>query len=264
MAVQIAMVAANVVLPFIKKHPWVVPVGIVGLLAPLLFLWGLIGAIFTGISEIKIPTVADYCAVSFTDNQQPIFSANATSIANMYMPGKVQACKEVYNYTGDGSWVNPLPEYKLGNPYGWRTLYGQADFHSGADFPAPEGTIIGAAAGGKVVASGQAPDGAYRVIIDHGDGVYTWYWHIVAGGLLVATGDLVQPGQPIGKVGSTGNSTGNHLHFQVQVKGQAVDPILFMLERGINMTQYGYTPGDLNATTGSYCYMSVRAAFAWC
>lgn len=264
MAVQIAMVAANVVLPIIKKHPWLIPVGIVTLLLPVLFLWGLIGAIFSGISEIKIPAVADYCTVSFTDNQQPIFSANATSIANMYMPGQVQACKEIYTYTGDGSWVDPLPEYKVGNPYGWRTLYGKSDFHEGVDIPAPEGTIIGAAAGGKVIASGLSSDGAYRVVIDHGDGIQTRYWHIVAGGLLVSTGEIVQPGQPIGKVGSTGNSTGNHLHFQVQLKGHSTDPFLFMLEKGVNLTQYGYTPADLNNTTSSYCSMNVRSAFPWC
>jgi murein DD-endopeptidase MepM/ murein hydrolase activator NlpD len=101
-------------------------------------------------------------------------------------------------------------------------LTGQITSHQGLDVGAAEGTPIRASAAGVVKFAG--PKGGYgnAVEIDHGDGVVTLYGH--ASELLVSQGDSVQPGQEIARVGSTGRSTGPHLHFEVRVGGTAVDP----------------------------------------
>ena len=94
--------------------------------------------------------------------------------------------------------------------------------HEGLDFPAPSGTPILASAGGRVIAAG--PSGAYgnAVVIDHGNGLETLYGH--ASRVFVHAGDLVMPQQMIAAVGSTGRSTGSHLHFEVIRHGVRVEP----------------------------------------
>ena len=94
--------------------------------------------------------------------------------------------------------------------------------HEGLDFPAPVGTPILASAGGWVVAAG--PSGAYgnAVVIDHGNGLATLYGH--ASKVFVRRGDLVMPQQAIAAVGSSGRSTGAHLHFEVMRNGIRVEP----------------------------------------
>jgi murein DD-endopeptidase MepM/ murein hydrolase activator NlpD len=94
--------------------------------------------------------------------------------------------------------------------------------HEGLDFPAPTGTPILASAGGRVIAAGSS--GAYgnAVVIDHGNGLETLYGH--ASRIFVHAGDLVMPQQVIAAVGSTGRSTGSHLHFEVIRRGVRVEP----------------------------------------
>ena len=101
-------------------------------------------------------------------------------------------------------------------------LTGEALSHPGLDVGAAVGTPIRASAAGTVTWAG--PKGGYgnAVEIDHGNGVVTLYGH--ASELLVTQGDSVEPGQAIGRVGSTGRSTGPHLHFEVRVGGTPVDP----------------------------------------
>ncbi|MDQ2736377.1 MAG: M23 family metallopeptidase, partial [Pseudomonadota bacterium] len=95
-------------------------------------------------------------------------------------------------------------------------------FHAGLDFAAGIGTPIDAAAGGTVAYAGHRSDFGEVVEIDHGNGLMTRYAH--ASRLLVKTGDIVTPGQAIAMVGSTGRSTGPHLHFEVLRNGEHVDP----------------------------------------
>ena len=95
--------------------------------------------------------------------------------------------------------------------------------HAGLDIGAPEGTPIKAAAGGTVTYSGNADDGyGNYVVIAHGNGVQTVYAHCSS--LLVTKGQKVSQGEIIAKVGSTGNSTGNHLHFEIRKDGITYDP----------------------------------------
>jgi murein DD-endopeptidase MepM/ murein hydrolase activator NlpD len=118
----------------------------------------------------------------------------------------------------------PVSSYELSSGFGNREdpFTGRSAFHAGLDFAAPLGTTIHAAAGGKVSFAGQKTDFGWVVEIEHGNGLVTRYAH--ASRLFVKAGDLVLPGDAIAAVGSTGRSTGAHLHFEVLRGGEAVDP----------------------------------------
>ncbi len=112
--------------------------------------------------------------------------------------------------------------------FGWRLdpFSGRSGFHEGLDFAAPPGTPIMAAAGGVIVASEYHFQYGNMVEIDHGNDIITRYAH--ASRLLVKVGDIVRRGQKIARVGSTGKSTGPHLHFEVLVKGIPQNPRKFL------------------------------------
>jgi murein DD-endopeptidase MepM/ murein hydrolase activator NlpD len=99
-------------------------------------------------------------------------------------------------------------------------------FHAGLDFTADRGTDILAAAGGLVIAAEYQPEFGRTIEIDHGNGLTTRYAH--ASRLRVKAGQIVRKGQKIGEVGSTGRSTGPHLHFEVRSHGVAVDPSKYL------------------------------------
>ncbi len=105
-------------------------------------------------------------------------------------------------------------------------------YHRGTDIGASCGANLYAATGGTVVYAG--PNGSYGnwVLLSHGDGVSTGYAHIRDGGIYVGVGDRVAAGEVIAAVGSTGASTGCHLHYEVRIDGSAVDPVPFMRDRG--------------------------------
>ncbi len=112
--------------------------------------------------------------------------------------------------------------------FGWRRdpITGQRALHEGVDFQADPGTPILAAAGGVVVGAQYHPAYGNMVEIDHGNDLVTRYAH--ASRLLVRTGAVVRRGQQIAEVGSTGRSTGPHLHFEVRTSGAAQDPARFL------------------------------------
>jgi murein DD-endopeptidase MepM/ murein hydrolase activator NlpD len=102
--------------------------------------------------------------------------------------------------------------------------------HTGVDMPAPHGSAILASAGGRVRLAGYRSAYGNTVEIDHGNGLATRYGH--ASKLFVRTGDIVLPGQRIAAVGSTGRSTGPHLHFEVIRNGAQVEPRLYLARNG--------------------------------
>ena len=112
--------------------------------------------------------------------------------------------------------------------FGWRfdPFNGRSTFHEGIDFAAPTGTPIAAAAGGVVVASEYHHQFGNMLEVDHGNGIVSRYAH--ASKLLVRTGDIVRRGQHIADIGTTGRSTGAHLHFEVLVSGVPQDPSKFL------------------------------------
>ncbi len=117
----------------------------------------------------------------------------------------------------------------LGSPFGWRIdpVNGQSALHTGLDFPAAQGTPIVAAAGGVVVTQEYHPAYGNMLEIDHGNDLITRYAH--ASKVLAKKGDLIKRGQKIAEVGSTGRSTGSHLHFEVLVQGVFQDPQKFLM-----------------------------------
>lgn len=116
--------------------------------------------------------------------------------------------------------------------FGWRLdpFNGHKAFHEGLDFPADVGTPIYAAAGGIVTVAEQTPDYGKLIKIDHGSGLETRYAH--ASRLLVKVGDRVEKGQEIAEVGSTGRSTGPHLHYEIRLDGNALDPRQYLKASG--------------------------------
>jgi len=108
--------------------------------------------------------------------------------------------------------------------YGWRSdpFTGESRFHRGVDLRAAYGTEVPAASGGTVVCAGQRGTYGNLVAVRDAQGVETRYAHLSA--TLVREGDVIAPGTPIGRVGSTGRSAAPHLHFEVLVNGERVDP----------------------------------------
>jgi len=135
-----------------------------------------------------------------------------------------QAAARAAGISGTGTYIWPLPGYSPGSAYGWRMhpILHEMRFHAGEDIGAPSGTPILAADSGTVIQAG--PNGGYGncVMISHGGGRVTLYGHMSS--IAVSYGQAVTQGQVIGYVGSTGMSTGPHLHFEVRVNGATTDP----------------------------------------
>lgn len=114
------------------------------------------------------------------------------------------------------------------SPFGYRQnpFGGGMEFHQGLDIAAPMGTTITAASGGTVIQAGWFGGYGNYIVIDHGGGMSTGYGHCSQ--IFVSVGQKVQKGQAIGAVGSTGASTGPHVHFEVRINGKPVDPAAYL------------------------------------
>jgi murein DD-endopeptidase MepM/ murein hydrolase activator NlpD len=135
-----------------------------------------------------------------------------------------------FKYSG-GKVGWPVPDRKtIGDVFGYRIdpIRHVRKLHKGIDIPAPKGTTIVAAESGVVLIASQVSGYGNTVVIDHGGGLWTWYGHIRMGGIMVSEGDKVTRGQKIAEVGSTGDSTGNHLHFEVRINQEAVNPLPYL------------------------------------
>jgi murein DD-endopeptidase MepM/ murein hydrolase activator NlpD len=135
----------------------------------------------------------------------------------------------------------PVSGGRVGSPFGFRIdpITGRSALHTGLDFPADVGTPVVAAAGGVVVVEDLHPAYGNMVEIDHGNSLITRYAHNSK--VLVKKGDIVKRGQKIAEVGSTGRSTGPHLHFEVWVSGVVQDPSRF-LEAGQSLAAAERSP----------------------
>ena len=123
---------------------------------------------------------------------------------------------------------SPVPDMQFTSSFGNRIdpFKGRLAFHSGVDYPAPRGTPIVASAGGRVIFAGYRSEYGKTVEIAHGAGLVTRYAH--ASKLHVKVGQVVMPGQKIANVGSTGRSTGPHLHFEILQDGRFTDPARYL------------------------------------
>ncbi len=133
------------------------------------------------------------------------------------------------------AWVAPVATYDLSAGYGsggerW------ASQHTGQDFAVPIGTPVRAVGAGRVVKVSCGGAFGIEIVVEHADGYYTQYAHLAA--VTVDQGDRVAAGQWIGQAGTTGNSTGPHLHFEVRVTpelGSGVDPVPWLREHGVEL-----------------------------
>ena len=132
-------------------------------------------------------------------------------------------------------WARPASGY-INSVYGWSAQYGSS-FHKGVDLGAGCGQNIYAGSSGTVVYAAGGWNGGYGnyIIIDHGNGVQTAYAHIIDDGILVSAGQQIVVGQNIARAGTTGNSTGCHLHYEVRLDGVTTDPVRYMSDRGIQV-----------------------------
>lgn len=130
--------------------------------------------------------------------------------------------------TGEESSLSLGIAGRVSSPYGWRThpIKGRSQFHGGIDLAARYGTQVPAAAGGTVVTADDQGSYGLTVVIRHPNGFESRYAHLSS--LDVKVGDAVTQGQQVGRVGSTGRSTGPHLHFEVTQAGRRVDPEQFV------------------------------------
>jgi murein DD-endopeptidase MepM/ murein hydrolase activator NlpD len=163
-------------------------------------------------------------------------SANIEELlASISVPGATASIP-----VGAGFFAFPIPGAPITSPYGPRIdpIAGYEGFHPGVDFGAPLGTPIHAAGDGIVVFAGQESGYGNYTCINHGQNIATCYGHQSV--ILVKVGQEVKRGQVIGLVGSTGYSTGPHLHFEVRIDGQVTDPMPWLV---------GVPPGASTTTT---------------
>jgi murein DD-endopeptidase MepM/ murein hydrolase activator NlpD len=136
-----------------------------------------------------------------------------------------------------GEWGYPLAgDYFKGRGFGWHPVEGCAycsKNHKGYDMDEDCGAIVYAAGPGRVIRAGAWDSFGNAVEIDHGGGVATIYGHMMWDSLKVSEGQEVVAGTPLGLEGTTGVSTGCHVHFEIRIDGVAVDPEVFMAARGL-------------------------------
>jgi LysM repeat protein len=146
-------------------------------------------------------------------------------------PEELQTGQKLVVPHGRKDLARPAPQPSLDSPFAWplvgRITQGFTNAHRAIDIGAPYGSSVYAGRAGRVIRSGWARSGyGYTVILDHGDGLVSLYSHMK--GSWVAAGDWVERGQLIGAVGSTGKSSGPHMHFEVRVGGAQVDPLGYL------------------------------------
>ena len=152
---------------------------------------------------------------------------NNSSSSGSSSSGKPNDNNDYYQPT-DASWQKPCKYKRFSSPFGWRVhpVYKDWRFHYGVDLSNSSGTDIVATRAGTVKVAKYSSTGGYYVEIDHGDGFSSKYLHMTH--YIVKKGDKVKQGQKIGEMGSTGTSTGPHLHFSILYKGEHVNPAKYI------------------------------------
>ncbi len=187
-------------------------------------------------SDVTTAKSVDAAQTSSLENQ-PITRASLMAMIERLLGGSEDSTKQASQETGPWSTLLRDDTARLSSSFGMRAdpFTGLPEHHDGIDIAAPTGTEIYPYKAGQVVAAGWQPGYGRSVILRHRDGTETVYGH--ASKLLVRPGDLVTANDPIGQVGSTGRATGPHLHFEVRVEGQAVDPTPFLSNDTLQLAQ---------------------------
>jgi murein DD-endopeptidase MepM/ murein hydrolase activator NlpD len=174
-------------------------------------------------STLPRPSAASITALlADMDNAAALNADIFTLVESRLMEARLQALMVPSNAPVDGP---------VGSGFGFRydPFDGRRALHTGLDFPAAAGTPVVAAAGGVVLSIERHAEYGNLLTLDHGNGLLTRYAHLSS--VSVAVGDLVRGRQPVGGVGSTGRSTGPHLHFEVLVQGVPQNPARFLAGR---------------------------------
>ncbi len=151
-------------------------------------------------------------------------------LKKQYADKKAQELAKLYQ-GGAMQWPVPLDYKRISSDFGMRMhpVLKRRMLHTGIDIPAPKGTAIYAATAGQVVHSGWLGSYGYAIIVDHGGGIMTLYGHCSK--LISKADSYVERGQRIAEVGTSGRSTGNHVHFEVRKNGEYVDPKPYVMNK---------------------------------
>jgi murein DD-endopeptidase MepM/ murein hydrolase activator NlpD len=162
-------------------------------------------------------TRANKNALLAMEKELEIQEAEVTRILESYKYGTAPSGKFMWPVAGG---------IKSGFGYRIHPLFGVRRFHSGIDLIAPHGTLVKAGDGGQVIQAGYAGGYGYSIMLYHGGGFATRYAHLSS--IRCVVGQFVERGQVIGLVGSTGWTTGPHLHFEIRINGQAQNPLKYL------------------------------------
>jgi murein DD-endopeptidase MepM/ murein hydrolase activator NlpD len=159
-------------------------------------------------------------------------AAQAAQAAARKAEAKRAAARASRAAARDSRWQAPISGYRISAGFGRGGGQWSSGRHTGQDFSAPTGTPVRAAAAGTVIAAGW--DGRYgrRIEIRHGDGTVSSYSHLSS---ISVEGGRVAAGQRIGSVGTSGNTSGPHLHFEIERGGRLIDPLDFLRDRGVRI-----------------------------
>ncbi|MGW0601174.1 transglycosylase family protein [Streptomyces sp. NPDC002776] len=162
-------------------------------------------------------------------------AAKTTPAAAKPLPKQKTSEKSTPAKTSKKTMVSPVSA-PTGTPYHKAGTSWSKGYHTGVDFPVATGTTVRSVADGKVVGAGWEGSFGYQVVVRHADGRYTQYAHLSA--ISVRSGQQVGAGQRIGRAGSTGNSSGPHLHFEVRTGpgfGSDIDPVAYLRAGGVRI-----------------------------
>jgi murein DD-endopeptidase MepM/ murein hydrolase activator NlpD len=173
--------------------------------------------LYTDKKNLLSSTTANKNALIRMEKELEIQEAEVTRILESYKYGTAPSGKFMWPVAG-----------RIMSGFGWRIhpIFGVRRFHTGIDITAPYGTLVKAGDGGEVVQAGYFGGYGNSVMLYHGGGFATWYAHLSS--IRVSVGQFVDRGQVIGLVGSTGWSTGPHLHFEVRINGEAQNPLGYL------------------------------------
>ena len=151
---------------------------------------------------------------------------NSQTLREPTVTVKAVGTKERPKTASKGTYIWPVRSHRINSYFGGRNIFGSYSFHSGIDLHAAYGENVMAADGGTVTKAGNSSGYGKLVVIRHDNGTETYYAHNSS--IVVSVGQKVYQGQVIAKAGSTGRSTGVHCHFEVRVRGTAVNPLNYL------------------------------------
>lgn len=182
----------------------------------------------SSVEALKADVAKDNAALEAQIDKLNAEANQLTALIKQQQAAAQASSSTTSKYQG-GSMLWPVPaSHRISSPYGYRIhpILKVRKFHSGIDIPASTGTAIVAAADGTVIMSRYYGGYGKCLMIDHGGGRVTLYGHCSS--LLVSQGQKVSKGQTVAKVGSTGQSTGPHLHFEVRINGSTTSPLSYV------------------------------------